>query len=102
MKEPEFDAAYRKAKRAAFSQSIARLHQITSSDGCLLLSPVFRSMSLHRGAPGGHLRSQRPTHAILEQNRSPDASFHSLSGLRLRADLKRDNMVANGIRAQRR
>jgi hypothetical protein len=55
MKEPEFDAAYRKAKRAAFSQSIARLHQITSSDGCLLLSPVFRSMSLHRGAPGGHL-----------------------------------------------
>jgi len=25
MKEPEFDAAYRKARRAAFSQSVARL-----------------------------------------------------------------------------
>src|SRR5580692_7687012 len=27
MKEPEFDAAYRAAKRAAYGQSIARLHQ---------------------------------------------------------------------------
>ena len=31
MKEPEFDAAYRDAKRAAFSQSIARLHQMASA-----------------------------------------------------------------------
>ncbi len=31
MKEPEFDAAYRDAKRAVFSQSIARLHQLTSA-----------------------------------------------------------------------
>jgi transposase-like protein len=30
MKEPEFDAAYREAKRASFSQSIARLHQMSS------------------------------------------------------------------------
>ena len=30
-KEPEFDAAYREAKRAAFSQSIARLHQMSSA-----------------------------------------------------------------------
>ena len=31
MKEPEFDAAFREAKRASFSQSIARLHQMTSA-----------------------------------------------------------------------
>ena len=31
MKEPEFDAAYREAKRAAFSQAIARLHQMSSA-----------------------------------------------------------------------
>jgi hypothetical protein len=31
MKEPAFDAAYRDGKRAAFSQSIARLHQMASA-----------------------------------------------------------------------
>jgi transposase-like protein len=31
MKEPAFDTAYREAKRAAFSQSIARLHQMTAA-----------------------------------------------------------------------
>lgn len=31
LKEPEFDAAYREAKRAAFSQSIARLHQMSGA-----------------------------------------------------------------------
>jgi len=31
MKEPEFDTAYRAAKRAAFGQSIARLHQLSSA-----------------------------------------------------------------------
>ncbi len=31
MKEPEFDAAYRAAKRAAFAQSIARLHHLSSA-----------------------------------------------------------------------
>jgi len=30
-KEPEFDAAYRSAKRAAFGQSIARLHHLSSA-----------------------------------------------------------------------
>jgi len=30
-KEPEFDAAYRAAKRAAFGQSIARLHYLSSA-----------------------------------------------------------------------
>jgi len=31
MKEPEFDAAYRAAKRAAFAQSIGRLHHLSSA-----------------------------------------------------------------------
>ena len=31
MKVPEFDAAYREAKRAAFGQTIARLHQMSSA-----------------------------------------------------------------------
>jgi len=31
LKEPEFDAAYRAAKRAAYKQSIARLHQASSA-----------------------------------------------------------------------
>ena len=31
MKEPEFDAAYRRARRAAFGQSIARLQQGSSA-----------------------------------------------------------------------
>jgi hypothetical protein len=30
-KEPEFDNAYREAKRAAFGQSIARLHHLSSA-----------------------------------------------------------------------
>jgi hypothetical protein len=31
MKEPEFDMAYRAAKKAAFAQSIARLHHLSSA-----------------------------------------------------------------------
>ena len=31
MKDPDFDAAYREAKRASFSQSVARLHQMASA-----------------------------------------------------------------------
>ena len=31
VKDPEFDAAYRDAKRAAFGQSIARMHQMSSA-----------------------------------------------------------------------
>src|SRR5713226_8191602 len=37
MKEPEFDTAYRAARRAAFSQSIARLQQGSSAAATTLL-----------------------------------------------------------------
>jgi hypothetical protein len=37
MKIPEFDAAYRKARRAAVSQSVARLQQATSAAATTLL-----------------------------------------------------------------
>ena len=37
MKEPEFDAAYREARRAAFGQSIARLQQGTAAAATTLL-----------------------------------------------------------------
>ena len=37
MKEPEFDAAYRRARRAAFSQSVARLQQASSAAVSTLL-----------------------------------------------------------------
>ena len=37
MKEPEFDTAYRQAKRAAFGQSISRLQQGTSAAVTTLL-----------------------------------------------------------------
>src|SRR5438874_13158844 len=37
LQEPEFDAAYRKARRAAFSQSTGRLQQATSAAVSTLL-----------------------------------------------------------------
>ena len=37
MKEPEFDVAYREAKRKAFGQSIARLQQSTGAAVTTLL-----------------------------------------------------------------
>ena len=37
MKKPEFDAAYRKARRAAFAQTIARLHPGFSATATTLL-----------------------------------------------------------------
>src|SRR5258708_4824708 len=37
MKEPEFDAAYREARRTAFSQSIARLQHASSAAATTLL-----------------------------------------------------------------
>jgi hypothetical protein len=37
MEEPEFDAAYRKAKRTAFRQSVARLQQASSAAVSTLL-----------------------------------------------------------------
>jgi hypothetical protein len=37
LKEPGFDAAYRRAKRTAFGQAIARLHQGTSAAAATML-----------------------------------------------------------------
>jgi hypothetical protein len=36
MKVPEFDTAYREAKRAAFGQAIARLHQMSTAAAATL------------------------------------------------------------------
>jgi hypothetical protein len=41
MKEPEFDAAYRQAKRAAYGQSIARLQQGTTAAATTLLKVLI-------------------------------------------------------------
>ena len=46
MKEPEFDAAYRKAKRAAYGQAIARLQQGSSAAAMTMLKIMLDS-----GAP---------------------------------------------------
>jgi transposase-like protein len=43
MKEPEFDAAYRAARRSAFGQSIARLQQGTSAAATTLLKTMIDS-----------------------------------------------------------
>ena len=43
MKEPEFDAAYRKARRAAFSQSVARLQQASGAAVSTLLKIMVDS-----------------------------------------------------------
>ena len=41
MKEPEFDAAYREARRAAFGQAVARLQQGTSAAATTLLKTMI-------------------------------------------------------------
>src|SRR3954468_15767902 len=41
MKEPEFDAAYRAAKRAAYGQAVARLQQGTSAAATTLLKTLI-------------------------------------------------------------
>jgi transposase-like protein len=41
MKQPEFDAAYRWAKRAAFGQAIARLQQSSSAAATTLLKIII-------------------------------------------------------------
>ena len=41
MKEPEFDAAYRKARRDAFGQSVARLQQGTAAAATTLLKTMI-------------------------------------------------------------
>jgi hypothetical protein len=43
MKDPEFNAAYRKARHAAFSQSIARLQQGTSVAATTLLKTMIEA-----------------------------------------------------------
>ena len=43
MKDPEFDAAYRQAKRAAFGQAIARLQQASSAAASTLLRVMVDS-----------------------------------------------------------
>jgi transposase-like protein len=59
MKEPDFDAAYREAKRAAFSQAIARLHQMSSA----AVTTLGKAM-LDPGTPAG--TKVRAAHSILE------------------------------------
>jgi hypothetical protein len=41
LKEPEFDAEYRRAKRAAYGQAIARLHQATSAAATTLIKTMI-------------------------------------------------------------
>jgi len=43
MKEPEFDAAYRAARRAAFGQAVARLQQGASAAATTLLKTMIDS-----------------------------------------------------------
>ena len=53
MKEPEFDAAYRKARRLAYGQSIARLQQASSAAATTLL----RIMADPNSPPSCRLRA---------------------------------------------
>jgi hypothetical protein len=43
LKEPEFDAAYRKAKRAAFGQAVSRLQQGTGAAAAVMLKLMVDS-----------------------------------------------------------
>jgi hypothetical protein len=53
LKEPEFDAAYRKARRLAYGQSIARLQQASSAAATTLL----RIMADPNSPPSCRLRA---------------------------------------------
>ena len=53
MKEPEFDAAYRAARRLAFSQSIARLQQASSA----AVTTVLKLMVDTNAPPSTRLRA---------------------------------------------
>ena len=46
MKEPEFDTAYRAAKRTAFGQAIARLQQGSSAAATTLLKLMLGELSV--------------------------------------------------------
>src|SRR5579864_6126392 len=54
MKEPDFDFAYREARRAAFGQSAARLHQMSaaavSTLGKIMIDPSAPAASRVRAA----------------------------------------------------
>ena len=47
MKEPEFDAAYREARRAAFRQSVARLQQASGAAVSTLLKIMVDASAPH-------------------------------------------------------
>jgi transposase-like protein len=47
MKQPEFDAAYREARRAAFRQSVARLQQASGAAVSTLLKIMVDTSSPH-------------------------------------------------------
>ena len=76
MKEPAFDTAYREAKRAAFSQAIARLHQMSSAAvtgriHCTIqVSPFARNPHMRLVHPPGSVRVSDLTAKPLIQNGS--------------------------------
>jgi len=59
LKEPEFATAYREAKRAAFSQAIARLHQMSST----AVTMLGKAMLDPQTPPATRVRA---AHSILE------------------------------------
>jgi transposase-like protein len=67
MKEPAFQAAYREAKRAAFSQAIARLHQMT---GAAVTAP-------------GKVMVDAATPAAIRVRAADSVLNHTLKGLEL-------------------
>jgi hypothetical protein len=60
LKEPEFNAAYREARRAAFSQSVARLQQMSAA----AVSTLGKIM-VDANAPAAS--RVRAAHSVLEQ-----------------------------------
>jgi len=86
MKEPEFDAAYRQARRAAFGQAIARLQQATSAAASTLLKVMIDPSS----PPSCKIRSAESilTHAAkaieLEDIEARVAELERAAGLQKR------------------
>lgn len=56
-KLPEFNAAYREARRAAFGQAVARLQQGTSAAATTLLKTLMTPLRQHRSGCGRPRRS---------------------------------------------
>jgi hypothetical protein len=59
LKEPEFDTAYRAAKRVAFGQAIARLHQGSSAAATTLLKLMLDPAT----PPPSHQNTSNRPHA---------------------------------------